>query len=257
MTIKTTLTRAYLAALIVSAFLYSGGNDLDNNKYYQFQNCNVRPLGKWSYMVKANSKFPEVVWENPLHVRSITGGADFTVSWFNTNLQKVTRPSSPGRYMAFISGKTKKGTSFKRGFTVFCRPGKWQPWRHEFKAYPTLMPHAPVDELSWKSHNEKIAEIIGGQFISFLSTEESGAKVMSYLYEMPKIYDPKNFYDDHEQMNNEIWLKLKLSLADKSELKKLSAPGKTPKTKHVLQKGTLAEALNNPFFENVVANGTP
>jgi len=207
-----------------------------------FQNAELRPSGRWDYMIAPGS-FPDIVWKEPQTVEDLVGSFPIEVKWFNSELEEVEKPEEPGRYLAYIEGQTPSGMSVRRALTLYCRPADWRPWENNIKAYINAMPGSPIDQKAWNDRREMIASRIGGQFIQFLETEEYGPVLMSYLHEMKPLAGELLPTDTPEGINDDLHVALKrkiLGVEDKYPALKL--PQKTDTPAPVLREGTAEEA---------------
>ena len=106
-------------------------------------------------------KFPEIVWEEPHVVEKLMGSFPLDVRWFNYELEEVTVPDQPGRYLAYVEGQTTSGMMIRRALTLYCRPSDWRPWNDNIKAYVDYPPRSPVDRKAWDERKDMIAARAG------------------------------------------------------------------------------------------------
>ena len=76
-------------------------------KLTEFQNCELRPKGRWDYMFTPG-KFPEIVWKKPHAVEKLMGSFPIEVRWFNDKLEEVSKADKPGRYLVYVEGQRRR-----------------------------------------------------------------------------------------------------------------------------------------------------
>jgi CubicO group peptidase (beta-lactamase class C family) len=208
----------------------------------EFQNCKLRPQGRWDYMFTPG-KFPEIVWEKPYLVEKLMGSFPLVVKWFNTEFEEVTIPEKPGRYLAYVEGRTPLGMTIRRALTLYCRPADWHPWNDNIKAFVDYLPKSPIDRKAWDERKEMIASRAGSQFVQFLETEEQGTILMSYLHEMKPEGRKPLPTETPEIAHDDLHLALKQKLLGiKNKYPQLKPPLKSSAPAPVLKQGTAEEA---------------
>jgi len=211
-------------------------------KLTEFQNCEIRPRGRWDYMF-IPGVFPEIVWEKPSAVEHLMGSFPIEVRWFNSELEEVTRADEPGRYLAYIKGQTPSGMNIRRALTLYCRPVDWQPWQDNVKAYVDYMPGSPADPEAWNERKEMIAIRAGGMFVESLETEEYGAILMSYFHDMKPLGRGMLPVETPEIINDDLHLALKRKLLEaEGKYPALQLPQMSNAPATVLRVGTAEEA---------------
>ncbi len=148
-----------------------------------FQDVAIRPEGRWDYMFEVGG-FPKLHWENPDKVKSVFGEFPLNIRWFDAGFNEVATPEKPGRYAAYIEGKTSNGMTVRRAQTFYCRNQNWHPWEENWVAYlQPLAADGPINPEALVEQREQIGSAVGNWFFEFLSTEPSGARLMAHLAE--------------------------------------------------------------------------
>ncbi len=208
----------------------------------EFQNCELRPRGRWDYMF-APGKFPEIIWEKPHVVEKLAGSFPLKVRWFNDGLEEVTVPDKPGRYLAYVEGQTPSRMTIRRALTLYCRPADWYPWNTNIKAYVDYPLNSPINPRAWDERKEIIASRAGSQFLQFLQTEEMGAILMSYFHEMRPVERKPLPTETPEIAHDDLHLALRQKLmGNKDKYPPLQPPRKSNAPAPVLRRGTAEEA---------------
>ncbi len=211
-------------------------------KRKEFQNCELRPKGKWDYMFKPGD-FPEIVWEEPYKVEKVGGDFPLNIRWFNGDLKEISKPDKPGRYLAYVEGESPLGFKIRRALTLYCRPENWQPWEYNVKAHIDYIPDGPINKEAWDEREKTISSFAGVQFIQFLETGEKGAILMAYLHEMKPLGRKPYPTETPEIINADYHLALKRKiLGVEGKYRHLQLPKETDKKVPVLRAGTAEEA---------------
>lgn len=211
-------------------------------KLTAFQNCELRPEGRWDYMFTLGN-FPKIVWEKPYTVSHLMGEFPISVRWFNGDLEEVKNPDEPGRYLSYIEGQTSLGMNIRRALTLYCRPAEWQPWEDNVKAYVDYMPDSPIDQKAWGDRKEMVASKVGSQFVEFLETESYGAVLMSYFHEMKPLDGELLPTETPDIINDDLHLALKRKLLGiENKYPALQLPKELSTPAPVLRNGTAEEA---------------
>jgi CubicO group peptidase (beta-lactamase class C family) len=218
----------------------------------EFQNCELRPRGRWDYMFTPG-KFPEMVWEEPHVVEKLMGSFPLDVRWFNDELEEVAVPGKPGRYLAYVEGRTPSGMIIRRALTLYCRPSDWHPWNDNIKAYVDYPPESPIDRKAWDERREMIAARAGAQFIQFLQTEARGAILMAYLHGMKPEGRTPLPTDTPEMAHDDLHLALRQKLLGiNAPYPSLQPPREADAPAPVLRQGTAKEAgVRTDAAENI------
>lgn len=208
----------------------------------EFQNYVLRPEVKWDYMFSPG-KFPNIVWESPAGIENLAGNFPLNVRWFNRNLEEVNKADKPGRYLAYVEGKSPSGINVRRALMLYCRPADWHPWRDEVKAYVNYLPNSQINEKAWGERKEIISLYAGNQFIHQLQTTEEGAILMAYLHEMKPLGRELLPTETPEIINNDSHLALKRKiLGIENKYQPLELPRTSNPKAPVLREGTAKEA---------------
>jgi CubicO group peptidase (beta-lactamase class C family) len=212
-------------------------------KLREFQNCELRPKGRWDYMFTPGN-FPEIVWDKPQTVEQSMGSFPIKVRWFNDKLEEVTKADKPGRYLAYVEGQSLSGVKIRRAQTLYCRPADWQPWNDNIKAYVDYFPKSHINQEAWNERKEMIASRAGSLFVDSLETEEYGAILMSYFHEMKPIGREPLPTDTPEIIHDDLHLALKRKLLGiEDKYPPLQLPRKSNTQAPVLRNGTAKEAV--------------
>lgn len=172
-------------------------------EWFAFQNLKIKPKWEWSRTF-VGPRFPEVVWEFPELVKKMIGDVDFKSEWFNNRLEKVTNAKEPGRYMVYLSGKSKQGKMIRRSLTLYCQSPDWKPWEQGYKLPLEYLEGSSFNKKAWIQRKDDIAKITGKVFLEYFYTENFGPVLLSYFHEMkpigkklPKTETPWIIHDDN------------------------------------------------------------
>ena len=153
--------------------------------FQAFLKTKVRPaLGnEWDYTFGPGD-LPDVVWERPYLVKEVMGEFDLAVRWFDAGLNEVSAAEEPGRYGYVVDATTPGGIHIRRAGTVFCRPDDWYAWSERPRAELDYIPVTTADPITWREHEEAIADFVGRQVLLSILRQEEGAILLSFLHEM-------------------------------------------------------------------------
>ena len=152
-----------------------------------FQDATLRPRNQWEF-VFAPGEFPELVWERPEVVEDFLGHADFTVRWFDGDLNEVTEAEKPGRYAAYVEAEGPHGMVVRRALTFYCRDTDWHPWRLPPLDASIEWPHnTSIDPKVWEEHAETVSAFVSRAFIDAVFEGESGAIFMAGMTELDEL----------------------------------------------------------------------
>ena len=143
----------------------------------------VRPKQKGEFMF--SREFPTLIWkqaEATPEDRSAIG--EMRARWFNPQFVEETRPSQPGRYLAYAEARTQDGKLIRRSQTFFCRPPNWKPSEDKTQAFIHFGENAPFNPRAIEEHRAIIADSFGHAVDELLETSEDGVALAAYLHEL-------------------------------------------------------------------------
>ncbi|HEY3412353.1 MAG TPA: serine hydrolase domain-containing protein [Armatimonadota bacterium] len=209
-----------------------------------FQNQEVVPATMWpGYAFSAEEgRFPRIVWRDVDHVRELAGDVPLTVRWFDKDLNEVKAPKAPGRYGAYIEGKTKDGMVVKRAMT-FCGVSAASLFGAEWGLDVPYL-GSPIDPKVWDEQRINVANAAGGIFRESFLSSQAGAGVLAALIDAKPTGSPAGVLDGPDVKYDDYHLALRLKLEKRADKVRPLAPPKTVSGSpaEVLHAGTPAEA---------------
>jgi len=127
--------------------------------------------------------FPGLRWEAPEVVERFHGPLETTVRWFDAELNEVTVAEKPGRYAAYLEGKTGTGGVVRRALTVYAVPADFQPWLANLNVPLPEVPDSGVDSAIWREQADDLAEAGGKAYVHLLLDRPEGARLLAGLHE--------------------------------------------------------------------------
>lgn len=208
----------------------------------EFQRLEIVPEDEWGNIF-VGTEFPKLVWEFPTVAEQVIGECPLTVRWFTADIQEVNEPQGPGRYLAYVEGRSAKGYTIRRGLTFYCRPDNWRPWGQEVTARVSYTPEGPFDEAAWEEREKIISERAGDVFMEHMFDGSSGASLVAWLAEAEPLGEPLAITDTPQIVSQDLHLALKLKvLGDAVSTPGLDLPRQTDEHATVLRTGAPAEA---------------
>lgn len=194
----------------------------------------------------AEGVFPKIVWRDLDRVRELVGDLPFTVRWFDKDLNEVKAPKAPGRYGAYIEGKTKGGMVVKRAMT-FCGVSPESLFGSDWGVDVPYL-GSPIDPAVWKEQQALTTRVAGDVFRESLVGTASGASVLAALIDSKPTGAPAGVLDGPDVKFDDYHLALRLKLEKRADkVRPLALPKAiTGKPAEVIHAGTLSEAGFKP-----------
>lgn len=201
-----------------------------------------RPRGSGSYLIGPGS-FPDIVWDDPESVAALVGDVPLQATWYDGNLQEVSSPVEPGRYVAYVTGRTPDGRPIRRAVAVYCRDPNWQPWYGGIRVYPDYFANSGFDSVAFMHHRDTVAPMLGDLLVQQLATEETGAVVNAYWHELRADAEPVP-YETPDLLHNDFQVRLKRQILGigPDTYPALRPPRPLRRAARVLRIGSVAES---------------
>lgn len=201
-------------------------------------------------------EFPDLELNSPITAKHYFGG-DYTtkIRWFDTDLNEVDKPHSPGRYGYYAEINGANGIVMRRSATLFCTPNEWQGWSEFMKANLDYFPFDSIPQTVWVENRDPIASFAGDILLNSIVNNEEGAVLMSYIHEMDKKQLRPSAINTPIIMDGDYHVKLKqkiLGVAD--AYKKLAPPQSVEENGSILRSLSLNDDASKKEF-NKQMNG--
>ena len=190
-----------------------------------FQNQELIPATFWpGYgFSAADGVFPKIVWRDADRVRELVGDLPFTVRWFDKDLNEVKAPKAPGRYGAYIEGKTKDGMVVKRAMT-FCGVSPDSLFGSDWGLNVPYL-GSPIDPAVWKEQQTLTTQAAGNVFRESLVGTAGGASVLAALMDSKPTGAAAGVLDGPDIKFDDYHLALRLKLEKRAnKVKPLALP---------------------------------
>ena len=198
----------------------------------------------------SKGKFPEMELNSPITAKHFFGG-DYAINirWFDTDLQEVDKPHSPGRYAYYAEITGANGIVMRRSATLFCTPSEWQGWSEFMKADLAYFPFDSIPAKVWEVNKEPISSYAGRILLHSIVNNEDGAILMAFIHEMYKKDLAPGALQTPIILDGDYHIKLKQKiLGVEKKYKILAVPQASRGSGNNLQSMSQAESESNAEF---------
>ncbi len=157
---------------------------------------------------------PKLVWRDAATAERFGMTPGFTTRWFNAQLQESPTPNAPGRWLAYLEGRSPNGFPWRRSFTFFGVPTNVTAGKPLVPDLTIQLPNFPGADApqAWREHEEEFARASRDFLLKGLVDLEQGAIMIAGLAESPELGRSKKFSEWTSARNSQIHLDLKLKL---------------------------------------------
>ena len=203
-----------LSVMDMEKWLETTKKEEEQTLFMDFLNCKIVPdwYNAWDEYFYPGD-FPEMVWDRPYLAKLVVGDAPLRIRWFDADLNEVKRAEQPGRYGYVAECTTLDGKPVRRAGTLYCWPWEWIGWSE--RPYARLKPLAAarLDPKVWQEHEDAIAYNVGRIALLSILTQQEGAALMSYLYELESGKYDHGALDNPLLIDDEYHIKLQKKIA--------------------------------------------
>lgn len=179
----------------------------------EFQNLELitASYGGWLFLPGMT---PKLVWRDAATADRLGMTPGFTTRWFNSQLQESPAPDAPGRWLAYLEGRSPNGLPFRRSFTFFGVPTNANDGKPFVPDLTVELPNFPGvgAPQAWHEHTAEFARASRDFLLKGLVDLEQGAIMIAGLAESTELGRPKKFSEWTSVRNAQIHLDLKLKL---------------------------------------------
>ena len=187
---------------------------------------------------------PQIIWRDVDTVRRLGGDGQVRVRWFDRELNESDRPTTPGRWGAYIESTAPNGTVVRRALTLCCRPPGFLVYFAPDNVAHVPQPPGGIPAEVWTERHVEVARVGKDLFFRAFNDSEAGAILLAGLTESATLGRPPRELESAAVLNDDYHLALKLKVLGRTDRVRPLAPPRrrAGEPAPVLRPGTPAEA---------------
>ena len=149
---------------------------------------------------------PAIRWKQPLNVENELGDFPLRVTYYDWQMNKVTRAEKAGRYAAVIEGRTPAGFDIKRYITLYCAPIEFDDYSRTVPLKMNKLQEYGIAEEKWNLYAKEEQRFSFGSLKMYPHHDPDAAIFLAGLAEMDTL-DVK--FDTPRNNDRQWWVTFK------------------------------------------------
>ncbi len=150
--------------------------------------------------------FPTAQWKRPGLVDNELGPFALRTTYFDRQMNAVSRAEQPGRYGAVVEGVTPAGFTIKRYVTLYCAPIELDDYSEDVSIRLNPLPSLGLAPAQWQRYEKELRRFSFGNLLMYVQTSADAAVFLAGLSEMDSL---TNGIDTPRLRDRQWWVTFK------------------------------------------------